>query len=130
MCANVRLRASALVIGADTFFTSRSRQLAKLTVDHAVPAIYEFREFTTAGGLMSYGTDEKEYYRVVGTYTGKVLKGEKPADLPVVQSTKVEMILNLKTAKALGVNVPLPADRSCRRGDRIKTMSAIGTKRT
>ena len=69
------------MIGADTFFTSRSRQLAKLTVDHAVPAIYEFREFTTAGGLMSYGTDEKEYYRVVGTYTGKVLKGEKPVDL-------------------------------------------------
>ena len=104
----VQLRAGALVIGADTFFTSRSRQLAKLTVDHAVPAIYEFREFTTAGGLMSYGTDENEYFRVVGTYTGKVLKGEKPADLPVVQSTKVEMILNLKTAKALGVNVPLP----------------------
>ena len=104
----VQLRAGALVIGADTFFTSRSRQLAKLTVDHAVPAIYEFREFTTAGGLMSYGTDETEYFRVVGTYTGKVLKGEKPVDLPVVQSTKVEMILNLKTAKALGVNVPLP----------------------
>jgi putative ABC transport system substrate-binding protein len=104
----VQLRAGALVIGADTFFTSRSQQLAKLTVDHAVPAIYEFREFTTAGGLMSYGTDEKEYYRVVGTYTGKVLKGEKPVDLPVVQSAKVELILNLKTAKALGITVPLP----------------------
>ena len=101
-----KLRAGALVIGPDTLFTSRSQQLAKLTIDHAVPAIYEFREFTAAGGLMSYGTDEIEYYRLVGTYTGKILKGEKPAELPVVQSTKIELIINLKTAKALGLTVP------------------------
>ncbi|MGC1971835.1 MAG: ABC transporter substrate-binding protein, partial [Pseudolabrys sp.] len=103
-----QLRAGALVISPDVFFTSRSQQLAKLTVDHAVPAIYEFREFAAAGGLMSYGSNETEYYRLFGTYTGRILKGEKPADLPVVQSTKVEMILNLKTARALGLSVPLP----------------------
>ena len=94
-----QLRAGALVISPDVLFTSRSQQLAKLTVDHAVPAIYEFREFAAAGGLMSYGSNETEYYRLFGTYTGRILKGEKPADLPVVQSTKVEMILNLKTAR-------------------------------
>jgi ABC-type uncharacterized transport system substrate-binding protein len=103
-----QVRAGALVISPDVFFTSRSQQLAKLTVDHAVPAIYEFREFAAAGGLMSYGSNETEYYRLFGTYTGRILKGEKPADLPVVQSTKVEMILNLKTARALGLTVPLP----------------------
>jgi putative ABC transport system substrate-binding protein len=103
-----QLRAGALVISPDVFFTSRSQQLAKLTVDHAVPAIYEFREFAAAGGLMSYGSNETGYYRLFGTYTGRILKGEKPADLPVVQSTKVEMILNLKTARALGLSVPLP----------------------
>ena len=106
--ATAAQRAGALVISPDVFFTSRSQQLAKLTVDHAVPAIYEFREFAAAGGLMSYGSNETEYYRLFGTYTGRILKGEKPADLPVVQSTKVEMILNLKTARALGLSVPLP----------------------
>ena len=103
-----QLRAGALVIGPDTFFTSWSQQLAKLTVEHAVPAIYEFREFAAAGGLISYGTDEAEYYRLAGNYTGRVLKGDKPADLPVAQSTKVELIINLKTAKALGITIPLP----------------------
>jgi putative ABC transport system substrate-binding protein len=73
-----------------------------------VPAIYENRSFVAAGGLISYGSDETEYYRLVGICAGKILKGEKPADLPVMQSTKVELIINLKTAKALGVNVPLP----------------------
>ena len=73
-----------------------------------MPTIYEYRPFVAAGGLMSYGSDETEYYRLVGTYVGKILKGERPADLPVVQSTKVELILNLKTAKALGITVPLP----------------------
>jgi putative ABC transport system substrate-binding protein len=73
-----------------------------------VPAIYEFREFAAAGGLISYGADETEFYRLVGTYAGKILKGDKPADLPVVQSTKVELVINLKTAKALGISVPLP----------------------
>jgi putative tryptophan/tyrosine transport system substrate-binding protein len=102
-----QLRVGALVIGADPFFTSRSPRLAKLTVDHAVPTIYEFREFAASGGLISYGSDELEYYRLVGIYTGKILKGEKPADLPVVRSTKVELIINLKTAKGLGLTVPL-----------------------
>jgi putative tryptophan/tyrosine transport system substrate-binding protein len=103
-----QLRVGALVIGPDTFFTSRSGQLAKLTVRHEMPAIYEFREFARAGGLMSYGSSETEYYRLVGTYAARVLKGDKPADLPVQQSTKVELFLNLKTAKALGITVPLP----------------------
>ena len=73
-----------------------------------MPAVYQYREFAAAGGLMSYGTSETEYYRLVGTYAGRVLKGDKPADLPVQQSTKVELFLNLKTAKALGITVPLP----------------------
>jgi putative ABC transport system substrate-binding protein len=103
-----QLRVGALVIGPDNFFTSRSEQLAKLTVRHEMPAIYEFREFARAGGLMSYGSSESEYYRLVGAYAGRVLKGDKPADLPVQQSTKVELFLNLKTAKALGITVPLP----------------------
>ena len=103
-----QLRVGALVIGPDNFFTSHSEQLAKLTVRHEMPAIYEFRKFAAAGGLMSYGSSETEYYRLVGTYAARVLKGDKPADLPVQQSTKVELYLNLKTAKALGITVPLP----------------------
>jgi putative tryptophan/tyrosine transport system substrate-binding protein len=103
-----QLRVGALVIGPDTFFTSRSGQLAKLTVRHEMPAIYQFREFARAGGLMSYSSSEPEYYRLVGAYAGRVLKGDKPADLPVQQSTKVELFLNLKTAKSLGITVPLP----------------------
>jgi putative tryptophan/tyrosine transport system substrate-binding protein len=103
-----QLRASALLIMPDVFFTTRAEQLAALSLRNAVPAIYEYRPFTAAGGLVSYGPDEVEYYRLLGIYTGKVLKGEKPGNLPVVQSTKVELILNLKTAKALGLNVPQP----------------------
>jgi putative ABC transport system substrate-binding protein len=103
-----QLRAGALVIGADPFFTGRSQQLAKLTVDHAVPTIYEFREFAAAGGLISYGTSIVDAYRLAGVYTGRILKGEKPSDLPVQRATKVELILNLKTAKALGIAIPLP----------------------
>ena len=106
--ALVQLRAGALVIMPDTFFTARSEQLGALTLRHAVPAIYEYREFAAAGGLISYGSDETEYYRLVGTYAGRILKGENPADLPVVQSTKVELVINLKTAKALGITFPLP----------------------
>ncbi len=83
-------------------------QLAELALRYGLPAIYQFRPFAAAGGLMSYGSDQSEYYRLVGLYAGKVLKGEKPANLPVQQATKIELIVNLKTAKALGVNVPLP----------------------
>jgi len=100
------LRAGGLVIGPDPLFTSRSEQLGALTVQHAVPAVYENREFAIAGGLMGYGGSLTESYRTAGNYTGRVLKGDKPADLPVQQVTKVEMYVNLKTAKALGVNVP------------------------
>jgi ABC-type uncharacterized transport system substrate-binding protein len=102
-----QLHANALAIAPDTLFTAKSEQLAALTVRHAVPAVYEFRRFVAAGGLMSYSSSETEYYRLVGTYTGRILKGEKPADLPVQQSTKVELIVNLKTAKAMGIAVPV-----------------------
>jgi putative tryptophan/tyrosine transport system substrate-binding protein len=102
----IQLRAGGLVIGPDPFFISQSEQLAALTVRHAVPAVFEFREFAVAGGLLSYGADVTDSYRLAGNYTGRVLKGEKPGDLPVQQATKVEMIINLKTAKALGINVP------------------------
>jgi putative ABC transport system substrate-binding protein len=102
-----QLRAGGLVIGQDPFFASQREQLAALTVRHAVPAIGGYgREFAAAGGLLSYGADVADAYRLTGNYTGRVLKGEKPADLPVQQATKVEMYINLKTAKALGVNIP------------------------
>jgi putative ABC transport system substrate-binding protein len=104
----IQRRVGALVIVPDNVFTAHSRQLAALTVRHAIPAIYGFREFAAAGGLMSYGSSEPEYYRLIGTYAGRILKGDKPADLPVQQSTKVELFLNFKTAKALGITVPLP----------------------
>jgi putative ABC transport system substrate-binding protein len=102
----VQLRAGALLISPDTFFNTRSEQLAALSLRHAVPAIYQYRKFAAAGGLISYGSDETESYRLVGIYAGKILNGEKPADLPVVQSTKVELFLNLKTAKTLGLTFP------------------------
>jgi putative ABC transport system substrate-binding protein len=82
--------------------------VAALTVRHAVPSVHLFRKFAAAGGLMSYGSDEAEYYRLVGIYVGRILKGEKPSDLPVQRVTKVELIINLKTARALGLSVPLP----------------------
>jgi putative tryptophan/tyrosine transport system substrate-binding protein len=104
----VRLRAGALVIGADALFNSRSNQLAALTLRHAVPAIYQFREFVSAGGLLSYGSTVADTYRPLGVYTGRILNGERPKDLPVQQATRVELIINMKTAKALGVTVPLP----------------------
>ena len=103
-----QFRAGGLVIGADALFTSHSEQLAALAAQHAVPAIYTRREFAAAGGLMSYGTDLGRAYYLGGVYTGRVLKGERPADIPVQQSTKVELYINLKTAKALGITVPLP----------------------
>jgi putative ABC transport system substrate-binding protein len=102
----VQLRADALVIGSDLFFTSRSEQLAALTVRHAVPSIYQFREFATAGGLMSYGGSSTDWGHQGGIHTGRILSGAKPADLPVQQATNVELFINLKTAKALGLNVP------------------------
>jgi len=101
------LKAGVLVIGADALFNGKSQLLAELALRYAVPAIYQYNEFATAGGLMSYGGSIKESYRWAGIYTGRVLKGAKPADLPVQQSTKVELIVNLKTAKTLGVTVPL-----------------------
>jgi len=104
----VELRASALVISPDIFFNAHTEQLAALSLRHAMPTIFQQRTFVAAGGLLSYGSDESEYYRLVGIQAGKILKGEKPADLPVMQSTKVELMINLKTAKALGINVPLP----------------------
>jgi putative tryptophan/tyrosine transport system substrate-binding protein len=106
--ALVQLRAGALVIGIDAFLTSHIEQLAALALRHAMPAIYQYPEFTAAGGLMSYGNSIKETFRTAGVYSGRILKGEKPADLPVQQITKVELIINLKTAKALGITVPLP----------------------
>ena len=102
------LRAGGLTIGGATLFTSHIEKLAALTVRHPIPAVYQRREFAAAGGLMSYGTDIAETHRLVGIYTGRVLKGEKPADLPVQQATKVELYINLKTAKALGITVPIP----------------------
>ena len=104
----VQLRAGALVIGTDALFNSRSEQLAVLALRHAVPAIYQFREFVSAGGLMSYGTTVVDTYRPLGIYTGRILKGEKPAELAVQQATRLELIINMKTAKALGITVPLP----------------------
>jgi putative ABC transport system substrate-binding protein len=104
----VKLRAGGLVIMPDPLFLARSEQLAALTVRHAVPSVHLYREFAAAGGLMSYGSDEGEYYRLVGIYIGRILKGENPSDLPVQQATKVELIINLKTARALGLIVPLP----------------------
>jgi putative ABC transport system substrate-binding protein len=103
-----QLRAGALVIANDGLFIDRPAQLGVLSARHGVPAIFQSRDFATAGGLVSYGTSLTEQYRQVGIYAGRILKGEKPASLPVQQSTKVEMIVNLKTAKALGINVPLP----------------------
>jgi putative ABC transport system substrate-binding protein len=104
----VQLKAGALIIGPDVFFNSHIEQIAALAIGHALPAVYQYRPFVEAGGLLSYGSDEAETYHQVGVYTGRILKGEKPADLPVVQSTKVELIINLKTAKALGLTIPLP----------------------
>jgi putative ABC transport system substrate-binding protein len=102
-----QLRAGGLVITPDAFFFGHSEQLAVLALRHAVPAIYQYREFTAAGGLMSYGASLTDMYRLAGVYTGRILKGEKPANLPVQQSTKVELFINLKTAKAFGITFPI-----------------------
>jgi putative tryptophan/tyrosine transport system substrate-binding protein len=104
----IKLQAEGLVINPDAFFAARSEQLAALALRHRVPAIFENREFVAAGGLASYGGSLSDAYRLAGGYAARVLKGEKPGDLPVQQATKVELFLNLKTAKALGIAVPLP----------------------
>jgi putative ABC transport system substrate-binding protein len=103
--ALVRQRADALLVGNDAFFTNRREQIVALAARHAVPAIYGFRPFAESGGLMSYSTNLVDIYRQVGLYVGRVLKGEKPADLPVVQPTKFELVINIKAAKALGVKI-------------------------
>jgi putative tryptophan/tyrosine transport system substrate-binding protein len=102
----VRLQAAGLVVGPDSLFNTRVEQLAALSARHALPTVYQWREFTAAGGLLSYGSSVTDVYRRAGVYTGRILNGEKPADLPVEQTTKVELFINLKTAKALGLTVP------------------------
>jgi len=102
------LRADAVVIGSDAFFSSRGTELGRLALQRRVPAIYQYPQFTAAGGLFSYGGNVAEAYRLAGVYVGRIVKGEKPGDLPVQQVTKVEFIVNLKTAKSLGLTIPLP----------------------
>jgi putative ABC transport system substrate-binding protein len=102
----VKQRADALLLTNDAVFFDRRDQLAVLTARHAIPAIYSQREFAATGGLMSYGTNLTDAYRLAGTYVGRILKGEKPSDLPVQQSTKVELIINMRTAKAIGLAIP------------------------
>ena len=104
----VQLRVGGLVIGGDPFFNSRSQQLGALALQHAIPAIYQFRPFAASGGLIGYGGSLVDAYRLIGVYAGRILKGEKPADLPVQQAAEIELIVNLKAAKTLGVTIPLP----------------------
>ena len=102
----VQTHSEGLIVGSGSFFASHTEKLALLAAKYALPTIYQFREFAVAGGLMSYGSHIEEAYRLAGIYTGRVLRGDKPADLPVQQATKVEFIINLRTAKALGITVP------------------------
>ena len=103
----IQQQAGALLVGADVTFIPWSDRFVTLAARHKLLVSYAYREFATAGGLMSYGTNRADPYRQVGVYTGRILKGEKPGDLPVQQSTKVELVINLKTAKALGIELPM-----------------------
>jgi putative ABC transport system substrate-binding protein len=109
--ALVSERVGSLVVSGENFFLTQCNRLVDLAAQHAVPTIYAYSEFPVAGGLMSYGTNYTEPYRILGEYVGRILKGEKPADLPVQQVTKVDLVINLKTAKTLGLAIPLPSNR-------------------
>jgi putative ABC transport system substrate-binding protein len=104
--AATQQRIAALAVTASPFFDTRRDKLVALAVDHAVPTMYHFREFAEAGGLVSYGIDAPDVYRQVGSYVGRILKGTKPADLPVMRASKFELVVNLKTARALGITIP------------------------